>query len=99
MSIDIKNIEHLATLARIELSPKEKKKFAQQLGDILSYFEKLKQLDTQHIPITSQSIDLVNINRSDEVKDCDQDTQQHILDNAPNTSGNYFKTGKILWVS
>lgn len=93
MSLDI---NHIADLARIKLSPQEKQKFTEQLGDILEYFAKLKQLDTKNIPITSQSIDLVNINRIDQIQGCDQDTQKHILANAPQKSGGYFKTDKIL---
>ena len=96
MSLNIKQIEHVASLARISLSSKEKQKFTQQLGDILDYFDKLKKLDTKHIPISSQTIELININRSDQVKDCDQQTQKQILNNAPHKTANYFKTGKIL---
>jgi aspartyl-tRNA(Asn)/glutamyl-tRNA(Gln) amidotransferase subunit C len=89
-------VEHVAKLARIQLKPAEKKKFTEQLGDILNYFEKLKKLDTQDIAITSQSIDLVDIHRPDEVKNYNQAGQQIILDNAPGRSGNYFKVNKIL---
>ena len=96
MSLDIKQVEHVAKLARIQLSPQAKKKFTEQLGDILDYFEKLKQLDTRDIPITSQSIELVNIHRLDAVKGCDQNAQKIILDNAPARSGDYFKVNKIL---
>lgn len=96
MPLTIKQVEQVAALARIKLTPKEKQKFTQQLGDILDYFDKLKQLDTKNIPITSQSIELVNITRSDQIQACDTDTQQHILNNAPQRSGDYFKTGKII---
>ena len=96
MSLDIKQVEHVAQLARIQLKPQAKKKFTEQLGDILDYFEKLKKLDTRNIPITSQSIELVNRHRLDEVKGCHQDTQKIILDNAPAKSGGYFKVNKIL---
>ena len=93
MSLDI---QHIANLARLELTSQEKQKFTGQLSDILAYFEKLKELDTKSIPIASPSMDLVNINRTDQIKNCDQATQEKILDNAPATSGDYFKTHKIL---
>lgn len=96
MSLNNQQVEYVAGLARVKLTAKEKDKFTRQLGDILDYFEKLKQLNTQDIPITSQSIELVNIHRLDEIKDSDPDSPKNILNNAPECSGDYFKVNKIL---
>ena len=96
MSLDINQINHLAHLARLELSADEKAKFAQQLASVLGYFEKLKQVDTSGIEPTSQSINLANIFRADEARDCPEEVKQGILANAPGRSGKYFKVKKIL---
>lgn len=95
-AIDQHLILHLAALAKLELSDSEQAVFAGQLGEILDYFKQLQALDTQDIPITSQTIDLVNITRADEIKNCDEQTQAAILNNAPQSSGRYFKVNKIL---
>ena len=63
---------------------------------ILDYFKKLKEVDTKGVEPTSHSIDIKNIDRLDEVKDCDEDTKNKILDSAPDRSGDYFKVNKIL---
>ena len=53
MSISIQDVEHVAKLARLELSEEEKAKFAEQLGAILKYAQKLNELDTENVPPTS----------------------------------------------
>jgi aspartyl/glutamyl-tRNA(Asn/Gln) amidotransferase C subunit len=62
----------------------------------LEYFKQLQSLDTRNIPITSQVIDLVNVTRHDEDKPTDEDIKTAILDNAPQSSGRYFKVNKII---
>lgn len=96
MSIDLAQIEHISRLARLDLSPAEKNKFTTELGDILDYFTKLKELATSHIPISSQSIAMSNVSRPDEIKGCDEATQKNILSAVPQLSGRYLKTGKII---
>ena len=96
MQLNTKQIEHVAKLARIELSSEEKQKFTKDLGDILDYFEKLKRLETTGIEPTSQSIELKNIFRADEITGCPEDVQKNILANAPDGSGRFIKVNKIL---
>ncbi|OGG87528.1 asparaginyl/glutamyl-tRNA amidotransferase subunit C [Candidatus Kuenenbacteria bacterium RIFCSPHIGHO2_02_FULL_39_13] len=96
MPLDIKQIEHIAQLARIELTTEEKQKFTKDLGDILDYFEKLKRLETTGIEPTSQIIGLKNISRADETVGCPEDVQKNILANAPNSSGRFIKVNKIM---
>ncbi len=89
-------IAHLAALAKLELSVSEQAIFSEQLNKILNYFNQLQELDTQSIAATSQVIDLVNVARLDEVKKDNADIQKNIFNNAPQTSGRYFKVNKIL---
>ena len=96
MSLTKTQIEHIAKLARLELSPEEKTKFTGQLRSILDYFNKLQEVDTKGVGPMNHSIDIKNVNRADEVKDCAEDIKSKILDNAPDRSGDYFKVNKIL---
>ena len=96
MALSIKQVEHISGLARLGLNQAEKEKFTKELGEILDYFEKLKNLEISGIQPASQIIELKNIYRFDEIKECGHDIQKKILDNAPDRSANYFKTAKIL---
>lgn len=95
-AIDQQLISHLAALAKLELSASEQNVFAGQLSEILDYFNQLQKLNTQDIAITSQTIDLINVARPDEIKGCDTKIQDSILNNAPQSSDRYFKVNKIL---
>jgi len=55
------NIDHLATLARIELTPAEKEKFSAQLADVLKYIEQLKQVDITGIEPTAHAHPITNV--------------------------------------
>lgn len=60
-----KTIEHLAELARIELTAHEEEKFLKDLQKILDYFEELKQLDTKDVVPMSGGTQLKNAFRDD----------------------------------
>jgi len=96
MFLDSKQIDHLAKLARLALSQKEKELYAGQLAAVLEYFKKLQALDTVGLEPMSQVIELKNIFRVDEIKDCSPDTQKKILENAPGRTGQHLKVQKIL---
>ncbi|MBU1037036.1 Asp-tRNA(Asn)/Glu-tRNA(Gln) amidotransferase subunit GatC [Patescibacteria group bacterium] len=56
MSLDIKQIEHLAKLARIKLTAEEKKKFSQDLSSILEYVEKLGMVKSATDSLSQESV-------------------------------------------
>lgn len=62
-------IDHLANLARLGLSQKEKEVLRKELASILAYVNKLQEVDTKNIEPTAQVTGLVNVMREDEVKD------------------------------
>jgi len=96
--ISKEQIEHIAKLARIELTEKEKEKFSTELSSILEYIDKLNQVDTGKIEPISQVTGLKNILRSDESGSKTRDIRDRILRGAPakNPGGDYFKVPKIL---
>jgi aspartyl-tRNA(Asn)/glutamyl-tRNA(Gln) amidotransferase subunit C len=63
--ITIKDVEHVAKLARLAISEEEKETFTQQLADIVSYINLLNELDTQNIEPMAHSIPMTNITRDD----------------------------------
>ncbi|HEX7571423.1 MAG TPA: Asp-tRNA(Asn)/Glu-tRNA(Gln) amidotransferase subunit GatC, partial [Verrucomicrobiae bacterium] len=61
--IDVKYVAHLARLA---LTPEEQKQLGAQLGSILGYIEKLRELDVTNVEPTAHAVPLVNVTRADE---------------------------------
>ena len=53
MSLTIEEVEHIATLARLELSAEQKTLYREQLSNILDYIAKLRELDTAAVPPTA----------------------------------------------
>src|SRR3989344_8340781 len=63
--INKESLEHLAKLARIELSPREEEKLLKDLDSILGHFEELKKLDTSSVIPATGGGDLKNVFRDD----------------------------------
>jgi aspartyl-tRNA(Asn)/glutamyl-tRNA(Gln) amidotransferase subunit C len=59
------NIDYVAQLARLALTDDEKRRFAQQLGDVLTYVEKLKQVDVTGVEPTAHAFEVVNVWQAD----------------------------------
>lgn len=66
--INLNELQHLAKLARIELSPVEENLFLPQIESILEYVDILSTVDTTNVETTSHVTGLKNILRSDEIK-------------------------------
>lgn len=88
--ISIKEVRHIAHLARIELTDKEVRKFQKQLENIINYFDKLNEVDTKGIEETSQVTGIVNKLRKDEVRDFL--SKKHSLQNVPKRENDLVKT-------
>jgi aspartyl-tRNA(Asn)/glutamyl-tRNA(Gln) amidotransferase subunit C len=87
-------VEHIAWLARIELSEEEKQLFLKQFNDILAYFQKISEVDTESIEPTYHVIDLKNVFRSDEVKP--SLPVEEALRNAPRREKTFIKAPRIV---
>lgn len=62
-----KEVNHIAKLARLNLSSEEVKRFSTQLSDILTYVEQLEEVDTDTIKETSQVTGLKNVTQKDNI--------------------------------
>jgi len=92
--ISLKDVEHVARLARLELSAAEKERMRKELDGILSYIDKLRALDTSGVEPTSHAVPLTNVMRDDtEVASLPQDK---MLANAPDRHGEMFRVPKII---
>lgn len=91
--ITVKDVEHVAKLARLELTEEEKEKFTSQLGDVLKYVEQMNEVDTSNVKPMAHAIDFVNVMREDEVKY--EQTKEELMKNAPDAEDGFFKVPKI----
>lgn len=94
MAITIKDVEHIAKLAKLEFTDAEKEKFTHQMNKILDYMEKLNTLDTSSVEPLSHVIELSNVFRADEVK-LGVSTEE-ALKNAPEKNEQFFKVPKVI---
>lgn len=94
MEIDRTTLDKIAHLARLELDEKEVPKLLQDMSRMISFVEKLKEVDTTGIqPLTTMSHE-VNSLRDDEVRN--QLSNDDVLKNAPDKDGKHFRVPKVL---
>jgi aspartyl-tRNA(Asn)/glutamyl-tRNA(Gln) amidotransferase subunit C len=94
MKITVADVEHVARLARLELSPEEKNLFAGQMDAILGYVEKLKELDTDGIVPTSHAVPMENAFREDQVRP--SIGVEKALANSPDRVDSFFRVPKVI---
>jgi aspartyl-tRNA(Asn)/glutamyl-tRNA(Gln) amidotransferase subunit C len=88
------DVQYVARLARIALTPAEEEKFGAQLSHVLGYIEKLNQLDVSGIEATAHAVPMVNVVRPDEVQP--SLTNEEALRNAPAKGNGLFLVPKIV---
>jgi aspartyl-tRNA(Asn)/glutamyl-tRNA(Gln) amidotransferase subunit C len=88
------DVKYVAHLARLKLTPAEEEKLAAQLGNILGYIEKLKEVDVTGVDATAHPFPLVNVTRPDEVRP--SLSNEEALRNAPARANGLFLVPKIV---
>ena len=68
MALTIKEVEHVALLARLSLSDEEKALFSRQLSSILEYVDQLNELDTDDVEPLTHILPVFNVFREDVVR-------------------------------
>lgn len=94
MKISIHEVEHVANLSRLTFTESEKEIFRGQMDAILSYIDKLGELDTTGVEPTSHVLPITNVMREDEVKP--SLSPDEALANAPERSGSFYRVPKII---
>lgn len=94
MSVTIKDVEHVANLARLALTDEEKAQFTEQMNAILKYAEKLNELDTANVAPTSHVLDVKNVMRADETRP--SWPIEKVMKNAPDEEDGQFRVPAVL---
>lgn len=94
MPISKADVEHVALLARLDLTDDEKETLTSQLGHILEHAGKIAELDTASVEPTAHAVPTVNVFRADEVGP--ELSVEEALSNAPEREGDAFGVPKIV---
>ena len=94
MGIDRAAVDHIARLARLDLSEAERQRMQTELAQILGHAERIQALDLDDVEPTSHSIPLSNVMRPDEVRP--SLSQADALQNAPETEDGRIKVPRII---
>ena len=93
--VTIKELEHLAVLARIKLSEEDKQSLVKEFDSILGYIDQLKKVDVS-IDSSGRVGSVKNILRADQAIQISPDDREHILDEAPDREGDFVAVKKII---
>jgi len=96
MKLEKKEIQHIANLARLELTEKELKTYGSQLSDVLSYIDQLQEVDVTDVEPTAQVTGLENIFREDEIEEWDESERGAALNQAPELENGQVKVKRVL---
>lgn len=88
------DVDHVAWLARLDLSSEEKEVFGRQLGQILEHAEIVSSVETEGVPPTSHPIPVSNVMREDVVTP--SLSQDEALSNAPRPERGAFAVPRII---
>ena len=93
-TIDLDLVRRIGRLSRIELRDEQVQALSRQLGDILGYFDKLQELDTDNVEPMPHAVEIHNVLAADELGK--SLTPDEALANAPQRDGNFFKVPKVI---
>ena len=91
-----KDVEHVAKLANLNLTPEENKKYTNQLGAIVDFISELSEVDTSNLEPTSQTTGLENVYRVDEIDEMKTLKKEEALSGTDKIFNNAFKVDAIL---
>ncbi len=94
MAVTRKEVEYIANLARLTFNDEDLENFTHEFNEILSYMEKLNELDTENVEPLSHPVENKNVFRADEVKPSID--REDALKNAPERTEEFFVVPKVI---
>ncbi len=92
-----KEVEHIAGLARIKLAEKEKDKMTKELGAILGYIDKLKEVNTEGVEPIAHITGLTDVFRKDDSpREPDSENIKRLMGQAPSEKNGYVKVKSVF---
>jgi aspartyl-tRNA(Asn)/glutamyl-tRNA(Gln) amidotransferase subunit C len=96
MKLTTDQIEQISTLARLELTEKEKSMYAEQLSVVLDYIKMLDEVDTAGVEETCQVTGLEDVVREDIVVEASDETKKKLISQFPDKMGKLLKVKAVF---
>ena len=96
MALTEKEIRHIAKLGRLHLSEEDVETYRTQVDSILSYVDKLQEIDTTGVEELRHAQDSTNVFREDVVQGCEEDIRTRALDNFSNREGDLLRVQAVF---
>ncbi len=93
--ITLKDLEHLANLARIDLTEGQKKSLVKEFDSILGYVDQLKRVDVS-LDAAGRVGAVKNVARADVPAPVSAEDRERLLDEAPDREGDFIAVKKII---
>lgn len=94
MSLDKKDVEKVARLARLKITDEEAEKYGAQLSNIINFVEQLGEVNTDNVEPLASVVDITLRLRDDEITD--GGIQDDVLANAPESLEGFFVVPKVV---
>jgi len=94
MDVNIKEVKHIAKLAKLKFSDEELQNFTNEMNQILTYMDKLNELDTTNVEPLIHPIENINVFRDDKLGK--SLTTEEVLKNAPDRTDTFFRVPKVI---
>ena len=94
MKVEIETVEKIATLSKLEFNETEKGAILNQMNQIVDFFDKMNEIDTENVEPLIHVNEEVNVLRKDVA--VETISQEDALKNAPQRDSDYFKMPKVL---
>lgn len=94
MKINLETIDKIAHLARLEVQEEEKQGLLDDMNKILTFMDKLNEVDTSGVEPLVYMTDEVNVLRNDEI--IQEISREEALQNAPKQDGKFFRVAKVI---
>lgn len=91
-----RDIEQIATLARLAISDAEKDRYAKDLSVVFEYMDMLNEVDVADILETCQVTGLEDVVREDRAVPCDEETKKKLIAAFPDRVGNLLKVPAVF---
>jgi aspartyl-tRNA(Asn)/glutamyl-tRNA(Gln) amidotransferase subunit C len=96
MTLTAEEVEHIAKLARLAVTPEEREAFSKQLSSILQYVSHLQEIDTTGVEPMSYAIPMENVWAEDEVRTADEANRRALIDAFPEKDGDLLKVKAVF---
>jgi len=94
MPLEKSQVEHIAQLARLNLTADEVERFTTELAAVVEYFEQLAEVDTSSVKPFRHQTESENLSRPDQIKG--SLTTEEALANAPESDGKFFHVPRVI---